>query len=239
MAAQLVEPLTGTGTAEGSAHSSVQRGLPPQVGVQGLAGTVGVTARGPVHEHLRTVRAVPGEGLGCPCRSQHPPLTAGHPGCHVAVKHGQRLVAVGLVDLIENRPHEALGRPPEHLLPAYRGEDAGHQIGWEGEGDVGADAVTTVGIASQVMGQPLGEPALHAPSRHGDDIRGEGVLGLLAQEPTQGIHEHIGSLGSVEVQHGPPGTGRRRPDAIRPSLALWSGSLGHSLPVGVSHRCGT
>ena len=110
---------------------------------------------------------------------------------------GQRR-APGLVEAVvdhrQQRPHHGVGGP------RIAGIDTG-QLGQQGARVAELDACAH----PEPVGQPLTEPALDTLGGHQHQLGGERIGHRLGEHRCQAIGEHIGALGTVQVQ------GHRRP----------------------------
>ncbi len=107
------------------------------------------------------------------------------------------------VDDLEQRPDRPVGQPRVCV-----GLDAGHrrdgvadQPARRRELDVGAHAVEAPGRRAEATRHSLGEPALHAARRDGDDLGGEGVGEGVEQKGAKRVDQAVCPFSSVDVEH--------------------------------------
>ncbi len=185
------------------AQAPPELGLPAQVGRDLAPRAVLVLLRGPGPQHRGPVLAVGVEEPGEVAGRGEPPARAGAGRVtHDAEVGAQRrapVLARAGVDHLEQRPDEAFGPPWVVVGVAPR---AGHELGGRGELDAGAHPVLPQGGAEAVR-EALREPALHAPGRHGDHVRGEGVLRGRGEDVGQRLRQPVRALGAVHVEGHP------------------------------------
>ena len=197
--ARRLEPLGGARLDQPLAQPPPQLGLPG-----GLRGHVDLAAR-PAADHGRAVQRVAVEQLGEVADGREAagaPVGVGR-RAEVDREAAQPGLAQALADDLEQRPHRALRDPRVGVgIDPRRGGDrlAGELVG-ERELDVGADPVGAAGRRAEAGRHPLRQPALHAPRRHGDDVRRERVGEWVGQEPAEGVDQSVGAFSSVDVQH--------------------------------------
>ena len=210
-------PLGGPGERDPVAQPPPQRRLPRLADRQQLPGGVGVAPVGPEAEHLRTVQRVAVEHLRQVAHDRQTPLAreriaapvpgGGPTAAQVIGQRCQPGLAERLVDDLQQRPDRTLRQPRVGLGidPGGDGDGVGEQPVRGGELDVGTDAVAAAGRGAEHARHPLGQPPLHPARRHGDEIGSERVLGRVREQLGEGIGEHIGTRGTVDVQHGRSG----------------------------------
>ena len=166
---------------------------------------VGRAAVQPVHEQLRALHGVRREEGGDAARDGVPapaPELRLVTGVEVAEVPGERVVprlVEALVDHLEQRPGERVGRP---RVVVDRAGELGDERTRRAEVHPGADAVERVAPAEPVR-EPLAEPPLDAAGRHQHQLRRERVLQRARQQVTELVGEQVGARGAVEVErHG-------------------------------------
>ena len=145
-----------------------QLGLPGEVGVERLAGAVGVAALSPVGDQLRPLDGVrreqrrQPEGHAVAAVAPQVCVVAGEAVAEVGGERRAPGLAQAGVDGGEHRPHEAVGVPRVVAVAADQQRDQRARLE---EPDARAHAVTAAGARPQTVGEPLGQPPLHAPAQ--------------------------------------------------------------------------
>ena len=193
----------GRGRLDADDEPAPQLGLPPQVGVERAARTVGVVASAPVADELRALDGVGREEAREP--AGHGVAAGGAVVGRVATAEvAAEVVEAGgahrLVDHLEQRPRQPVGAPGVLGVAVEQHRD--QRVGRH-EVDAGAHAVTAAGAHAEPVREPLGEPPLHAARGHDDDLTRERVGQRGDQQVREAVGERVGALGGVQVQgHG-------------------------------------
>ena len=173
-------------------------GLPAQIRRELQPGAVRVPTGGPVGQHQWTVGRVAVEQPGQAAGHRVAPSGA----LQVTAERGAPLLLGALVDHLEQRPHQDVGRPRVRM-PGRAVDDLGDQRRRRWEAHTGADTVLAALAPPQTVGELLGEPAFDAAGRDRDHLLREGIGQRCGQELGQCRGQCVGPLGPVhEQRHG-------------------------------------
>ena len=194
-----LEPLGGAGLGEASAQP------PPQLRLPGRLGRHVDLAARPAADHRGAVERVAVEQLGeVADRGEAARAAVGVVlAAEVDGEAAQPRLVERFADDLEQGPDGALRRPGVEvgLDPGGGRDGVADEPVREREVDVRAHAVGAAGGGAEAGGHPLGQPALHAPRGHGDDVRRERVGQGVGEEPAERVDQRVRALSSVDVEH--------------------------------------
>ncbi len=194
----------GVGHADAVAQAPPELRLPERV-----RGHAGVVAGSPRAQHRGAVAGVAVEELGDVPHAAEPPLPARVVGrvrrsAEVRGEHAQPGLCDGLLDDLEQRPHDPLDEPRIALGvdPRSRGDGVADEPARRRERHVRADPVGTAGRRAEPRRQLLRQPALHPAGRHGHDLARERVGRRVREQRGERLQQAIRPFSSMDVQHG-------------------------------------